>query len=78
MRFSLVFDENGTILAASVDGEEIDQSLPAGIKRCYFDIADNSPDAQLNQTVERMLGDLDARKLTQSPAREAADDIEFE
>jgi hypothetical protein len=78
MRFSIVFDENGTILGASVNGEEIDQPTPAGISRGYFDISDDLPDAQLNQTVEHMLGDLDARKLTQSPAREGADDIEFD
>jgi hypothetical protein len=79
MRFSIVFDDNGTILAASVDGEETDKPMRgSGVSRGYLDISDDSPDPQLNQTVERMLVDLDATNLTQRPARGEADDIEFE
>lgn len=79
MRFSIVIDDNGTILAASVEGEEIDKPMPGpGVSRGYFGISDDLPDAQLNQTVERLLLDLDTRRLTQSPARGEADDIEFE
>jgi hypothetical protein len=36
------------------------------------------PDVELNHTVERMLIDLDAKKLEQSPDRGEADDSEIE
>jgi hypothetical protein len=77
MRFSIVFDENGTILNASLDGEEKDNSIAdPSIGRGYFEISDDLPDAELNKTVERLLIDLDARKLEQSPARGEAHDSE--
>ena len=75
MRFSIVFDDNGTSLAASESDEEIDKSRPGpGVSRGYFEISDDLPEAELHQTVERLLVDLDASELTQSPARGEADD----
>jgi hypothetical protein len=77
MRFSLVFDDDGTILAASVDGAEIDKPKPGpGVSKVYFDISSDEPDVELNHTVERMLVDLDARELKQSTDRRDADDSE--
>jgi hypothetical protein len=79
MRFSIVFDDNGTVLAASVGGEEMDNPVPGtGISRGYFDVSDDLHDVELNHTVERMLVDLDARKLKQSPGEGEADDRESE
>ena len=77
MRFSIVFDENGTVLDASVDREEIDKPMPRpGVSRRYLDISDDVPEAQLNQIVERMLADQDAGKPGQAPGRGEADDSE--
>jgi hypothetical protein len=68
MRFSIVFDDNGAILDASVDGEEKDKPRPG---------TEDLRDIELNHTVERMRIDLDARKLKQSPDPGEADDSEF-
>jgi hypothetical protein len=77
MRFSIVFDDNGTILAASADGEEADQPvLVRGVSSGYFDISDDVPDAELPETVERLLIDMDAKKFAQVPARKEADDAQ--
>jgi hypothetical protein len=57
MRFSIAFDDNGTIRDASAGGDEV------------------VPDAELPQTVERSLADMDTSKLSQLPVqREAADE----
>ena len=78
MRFSIVFDDNGTILAAAVDDDEKDKLMPdAGVSKGYLDVSDDLPDVELNHIVKRMLIDMDARKLKQSPARGEADDSEF-
>ena len=78
MRLSIVFDDNGTFLAASEDGEEVDKPAPGpGVSRDYVDISDDLPDAERHQTVERLLVDLDASELRQSPARGEANDTEF-
>jgi hypothetical protein len=78
MRFSLVFDDDGTIIAASVDNAEIDKPKPGpGVSKGYFDISNDEPDVELNHTVERMLVDLDASELKQSTDRRDADDSEF-
>jgi hypothetical protein len=75
MRLSIVFDDNGTILAVSEGGEEIDKPMPSlGVSRGYFEISDDLPEAELHQTVERLLVDLDASELTQSPAGGEADE----
>ncbi|HEY6682452.1 MAG TPA: hypothetical protein VI030_05745 [Propionibacteriaceae bacterium] len=78
MRFSIVFDDNGTILGASEGGEEVDKPMPdPGVSSGYVEISDDLPDAELHQTVERVLVDLDASELTHSPARGEADDTKF-
>lgn len=68
MRFSIVFDDNGAILDASVDGGEKDKPMLG---------TDDLHDVELNHTVERMLINLDARMLKQSPDPGEADDSEF-
>jgi hypothetical protein len=68
MRISIVFDDNGTILAASVAGEDANKPASGpGVSSGYFDLPDDMPDAELRQAVERVLIDLDASELTQSP-----------
>jgi hypothetical protein len=43
MRFSIVFDDDDTILAASVDGDDADDSiLRPCVSSGYFNILDNS------------------------------------
>jgi hypothetical protein len=78
MRFSIAFDDNGTILGASVGGDEADDPVPApGVTRGYVDISDDVPDAALPQTVERLLIDMDTSKLEQLPTQRRADDPQY-
>jgi hypothetical protein len=73
MRFSIVFDDNGTILGASMGDEEADNpALGTGVNSGYFDISDDVPDDELQQAVESALIDLDLKKHT--VARKEADD----
>jgi hypothetical protein len=75
MRFSIVFDDNGTILAASQGNEDPTRLPPGpGVNTGYFDISDDLSDTQLNETVESLLVDMDAKKLTPSPHRKEAED----
>ena len=75
MRFSIAFDDNGTILGASVGGDEAADPVPdPGVRRGYVDISDDVPDAELPQTVERLLVDMDTSKLSQLPFKGRADD----
>ena len=67
MRFSIVFDDNGTILAASVGDEEANNAARGpGVSSGCFDISDDLPDAELHQTVERLL----IRKLTREELKQ--------
>jgi hypothetical protein len=74
MRFSIVFDDNGTTLAATEgdEGAEVPERPGENIRN--FDIADDIGDAELRQTVERVLTDMDASALTHSPARGEPED----
>jgi hypothetical protein len=75
MRFSIVFDDNGTILDASVGSEDAAKPTPGpGVNRGCFDIADDLSDTELHETVEHLLIDMDAKRLTQSPRRKEAED----
>ncbi len=75
MRFSIAFDENGTILAASIGGDDASEPVPPpGVSRGYVDISDDLPDAELPRTVEHLLIDMDASKLTQFPVQREADE----
>jgi hypothetical protein len=48
MRFSIVFDDDDTILAASVDGDDADDSiLRPCVSSGYFNISDDSLDAEV-------------------------------
>ena len=77
MRFSIVFDDNGTILAASVDGKEADQpTLGPGVSSGCFDISDDLPDGELQEAVERLLIDMDVTKFAHVSARKEADDAQ--
>jgi hypothetical protein len=73
MRLSIVFDDNGTILGASVGDDEADRpTLDPGVNSRYLDISDGLPDDELQQAVESALIDLDVKKHT--AARKEADD----
>jgi hypothetical protein len=73
MRLSIVFDDNGTILGASVGDDEADRpTLGPGVNSGYLDISDVLPDDELQQAVESALIDLDVKKHT--AARKEADD----
>jgi hypothetical protein len=70
MRISIVFDNNGTILAAWSDAEKADETaLGPGESSGYVDIPDGMPDAELHQAVERLLVDIDASALKARPGR---------
>jgi hypothetical protein len=74
MRLSIVFDDNGTVLAASTAGEEAQKPTPGpGVSTGYFDISDEVPDTELPQTVEGLLIDIDPTKLKRVPAGKEAD-----
>ena len=48
MRFSIVFDDDATILATSVDGDDADNSiLRPDVSSGYFNISDDSLDAEV-------------------------------
>jgi hypothetical protein len=75
MRFSIVFDDNGTILAASQGNEDPTKPPPRrDVNGGHFDISDDLSDTQLHETVERLLVDMDAKKLAPSPHRKEAED----
>jgi hypothetical protein len=75
MRFSIVVDEDETILAASERGEEIDKPRRgAGVSRRSFEISDDLPEAEPHQIVGRLVVGFDANEVTRSPARGEADD----
>ncbi|HEY6381953.1 MAG TPA: hypothetical protein VIY07_09140 [Pseudolabrys sp.] len=75
MRLSIVFDDNGTIMAASAGDEEADVPVPGpGENIRSFDIPDEIGDAELHQTVERVLTDTDASALMHLPARRETED----
>jgi hypothetical protein len=70
MRFSIVYDDNGTILSASEGGDVTDRPAPGpGENVADFDIPDDLPGAGVQETVERLLVDIDARKLAQRTAQ---------
>jgi hypothetical protein len=67
MRLSIVFDGNGTVLAASAS-EEAQRPTPGrGVSAGCFDISDDVPEVELPQAVERLLADLDPSKLGRVP-----------
>ena len=73
MKFSIVFDDNGTILAASAGDEKANEPASRrGVNSSYFDIPDDIPDSELQQAVECALIDLNMKKHT--VARKEADD----
>ena len=74
MRFSIVFDDNGTTLAATEGDQESDVPERPGENIRYFDIPDDLGDAELRQTVERVFTDMDPSAPTHSPARRKAAD----
>jgi hypothetical protein len=75
MRFSIVFDDGDAILAASIDGDEPDNSIVgSGVGSDYRDFSDDVLAADLQETVERPPIDLVAKKSAQVPARKEAGD----
>ena len=75
MRFSIVFDDDNTILAASIDGDEPDKSiLGSGVGSDCRDISDDVLAADLQETVARPPIDLVAKKSAQVHARKEAHD----
>jgi hypothetical protein len=63
MRFSIVFDDNGTVLAAFAGGKEARKPKPgSGVSKDYFDISDECLMPNLPK-VERLLIDIDPSKL---------------
>jgi hypothetical protein len=74
MRLSIVYDENGVILAASLGREDPDKLGPGlTVTSGYVDLPDDMPDGELRQAVERQLSEMDPRNPKQSPARQGAD-----
>ena len=64
MRFSIVYDDNGTILAASEGENEVYRpaSRP-GENTADFGVPDHLADDELHEAVERLFLDLDGKRL---------------
>jgi hypothetical protein len=73
MRLSIVYDENGVILGASLGREDPDKLGTGTVTSGYVDLPDDMPDGELRQAVERQLSEMDPRNPKQSPARQGAD-----
>ena len=70
MRFSIVYDDNGTILSASEGDDITGRPVPRpGENVADLDIPDDLPDAGLHEAVERLLVDVDPRKLARRTAQ---------
>jgi hypothetical protein len=70
MRFSIVYDDNGTILSASEGGDVTDRPAPGpGENVGAFDIPDDLSGARLQEAVKRVLVEMDATKLAQPTAQ---------
>jgi hypothetical protein len=66
MRFSIVFDDNGTILAASLACEgDIEPLSGPGENAAEVELPDDMAEAELKDSVERLFLNMDARKLAQ-------------
>jgi hypothetical protein len=74
MRFSIAYDEDGSILTASSGGEDVPGPLRSGDMRDLFDTAHRLPDAELNKAIEGRRDEMAAKKLLQENARQEADD----
>jgi hypothetical protein len=70
MRFSIVYDDNGTVLSASDGGDVTERLTPGpGENVADFDVPDDLPGTGLQEAVERLLVDMDATKLAQRTAQ---------
>jgi hypothetical protein len=67
MRLSIVFDDNGTVLAASASEEAHRPTPGPGVSTGYFNISDDVPEVELPQTGERLVADLNPSKLRRVP-----------
>ena len=64
MRFSIVCDDNGTILAASQGEDEADEPVGhPGENTADFGVLDHLAEDELHEAVERVSLDLDAKRL---------------
>ena len=73
MRFRIVYDENGVILAASLRHEDPQKLVPGlTVTSGYVDRPEDMTDGQLRQAVERQLSEMDPRSPNQRPARQEA------
>jgi hypothetical protein len=62
MRLSIVYDDNGTILSASLDDEKTRKPVfGPGASIADFDVLDHLADEELRETVERLLVEMDPR-----------------
>ena len=73
MRLSIVFDDNGTVLAASASEEAYRPTPGPGVSTRCFDISDDLPEVELPQTIERLPADLDPSKLRRVPLERRPD-----
>jgi hypothetical protein len=66
MELSVVYDDEGTILAAAISGEDGDEPLPQpGESSGVYEVPDELSGGELHEVVQRLKIDVEARKLTQ-------------
>jgi hypothetical protein len=62
MRFSIVYDDNGTIFAASLPGDEVIKAVSGpGENFTEVELPDDVPEAELSEFVERVLLSMDPK-----------------
>jgi hypothetical protein len=70
MRFSIVYDDNGTILSASEGDDVTDRPSPGlGENVADFDVPDDLHGVGLREAVESVLAAMDATNLAQRTAQ---------
>ena len=63
MRFSIVYDDNGTIFAASLPGDDAIKAVTGpGANTTQVDLPDDVAEAELSEFVERALLSMEPKK----------------
>lgn len=65
MKLSVVYDNEGTILAAAISGDDGDEPLPQpGESSGVYEVPDELSGGELHEVAQRLKIDAQARKLT--------------
>jgi hypothetical protein len=77
IRFSILYDDKGVILAVSLGDEDSEKLAPGlAVASSYLDLPEDMPDGRLQQAVERVLIDTDPRNPVNQPEMEIKHNVE--